>query len=62
MASKEIPAYGEREHSAYSWHVESISNLPLQLFNQEGDCLAAKLRPGKVPSAGGWKGLLLPEI
>jgi hypothetical protein len=32
------------------------------LFNREGDCLAAKLRPGNVHSADGWKELLLPEI
>ena len=34
----------------------------MQLFNREGDCLAAKLRPGNVHSAKGWKELLLPEI
>jgi hypothetical protein len=27
-----------------------------------GDCVAAKLRPGNVHSADGWKQLLLPEI
>ena len=27
-----------------------------------GDCLAATLRPGNVPSAEGWDDLLLPEI
>ena len=32
------------------------------LFNREGDCLAAKLRPGNVHSADGWEELLLPEI
>jgi hypothetical protein len=32
------------------------------LFNREGDCLAAKLRPGNVHSADEWEGLLLPEI
>ena len=31
-------------------------------FNREGDCLAAKLRPGNVHSAGDWEELLLPEI
>ncbi len=35
---------------------------PLLLFNREGDCLAAKLRPGNVHSAEGWDELLLPEI
>jgi hypothetical protein len=32
------------------------------LFNREGDCLAAKLRPGNVHSADGWEELLLLEI
>ena len=32
------------------------------MFNREGDCLAAKLRPGNVHSAEGWEELLLPEI
>jgi hypothetical protein len=31
------------------------------LFNREGDCLAARLRPGNVHSAEGWE-TLLPEI
>jgi Transposase DDE domain group 1 len=37
------------------------SSLSL-LFNRDGDCLAAKLRPGNVHSADGWEELLLPEI
>jgi hypothetical protein len=32
------------------------------LFNREGDCLGAKLRPGNVHSADHWEELLLPEI
>jgi hypothetical protein len=32
------------------------------MFNGEGDCLAAKLRPGNVHSAESWEELLLPEI
>jgi hypothetical protein len=32
------------------------------LFNGEGDCLAAKLRPGNVHSAEDWEELLRPEI
>ena len=32
------------------------------LFNQHGDCLATKLRPGNVSSAKDWDELLLPEI
>ena len=32
------------------------------MFNGEGDCLAAKLRPGNVHSAEEWDQVLLPEI
>ena len=32
------------------------------MFNGEGDCLAAKLRPGNVHSAEGWEEVLLPEL
>src|SRR6266851_891546 len=62
MDSTEIPVYGEQEQSAYNGHFESTCYHPLLLFNREGDCLAAKLRPGNVHSAEGWKELLLPEI
>jgi hypothetical protein len=41
---------------------ESTCYHPLLQFNREGDCLAAKLRPGNVHSADGWEELLLPEI
>ena len=62
MDSTEIPVYGEQEQSAYNGHFESTCYHPLLLFNREGDCLAAKLRPGNVHSADGWEDLLLPEI
>ena len=62
MDSTEIPVYGEQEHSAYNRHFESTCYHPLLLFNREGDCVAARLRPGNVHSAEGWKELLLPEI
>jgi len=62
MDSTEIPVYGEQEHSAYNGHFESTCYHPLLLFNREGDCLGAKLRPGNVHSAEGWEELLLPEI
>jgi Transposase DDE domain group 1 len=54
MDSAEIPVYGEQEQSAYNGHFESTCYHPLLLFNREGDCLAAKLRPGNVHSAEGW--------
>ena len=62
MDSTEIPVYGEQEQSAYNGHFESTCFHPLLLFNREGDCLAAKLRPGNVHSAEGWEKLLLPEV
>jgi hypothetical protein len=62
LDSTEIPVYGEQEHSAYNGHFESVCYHPLLLFNSEGDCLAAKLRPGNMHSADDWEGVLLPEI
>jgi hypothetical protein len=62
LDSTEVPVYGEQEQSAYNGHFESTCYHPLLLFNREGDCLAAKLRPGNVHSAEGWEELLLPEI
>jgi len=62
MDSTEIPVYGQQEQSAYNGHFESTCYHPLLLFNREGDCLAAKLRPGNVHSADHWEELLLPEI
>ncbi|MGH9339107.1 MAG: IS1380 family transposase [Acidobacteriota bacterium] len=62
MDSTEISVYGQQEQSAYNGHFESTCYHPLLLFNREGDCLAAKLRPGNVHSAEGWEELLLPEI
>ena len=62
MDSTEIPVYGQQEQSAYNGHFESSCYHPLLLFNREGDCLAAKLRPGNVHRADDWEELLLPEI
>jgi hypothetical protein len=62
MDSAEIPVYGEQDQTAYNGHFESTCYHPLLLFNREGDCLAAKLRPGNVHSADDWEELLLPEI
>jgi hypothetical protein len=62
MDSTEVAVYGHQEESAYNGHFESTCYHPLLLFNREGDCLAAKLRPGNVHSADGWEELLLPEI
>ncbi len=62
MDSTQIPVYGQQENSAYNGHFESTCYHPLLLFDREGDCLAAKLRPGNVHSADDWEELLLPEI
>ena len=62
LDSTEIPVYGQQEQSAYNGHFESTCYHPLLLFNREGDCLAAKLRPGNVHSAEDWDQVLLPEI
>ncbi|HUE02782.1 MAG TPA: transposase [Bryobacteraceae bacterium] len=62
MDPTEIPVYGQQEHSAYNGHFKSTCYHPLLLFNREGDCLAAMLRPGNVHSADDWEELLLPEI
>lgn len=62
LDSSESPVYGEQEQSAYNGYFGSVCYHPLFLFNSQGDCLAAKLRPGNVHSAEGWDELLLPEI
>ena len=62
LDSSESPVYGEQEQSAYNGYFRSVCYHPLFLFNSQGDCLAAKLRPGNVHSAEGWEELLLPEI
>src|SRR6266851_1068541 len=60
--SSESPVYGAQEQSAYNGHFESVCYHPLFVFNQDGDCLAATLPPGNVPSAKGWEEVLLPII
>ncbi|OLD61576.1 MAG: hypothetical protein AUI53_05200 [Acidobacteria bacterium 13_1_40CM_2_60_7] len=62
MDSSESPVYGEQEQSAYNGYFGSVCYHPLFLFNSQGDCLAAKLRPGNVSSEEGWEELWLPEI
>ena len=60
--SSESPVHGAQEQSAYNGHFESVCYHPLFAFNQNGDCLAATLRPGNVHSADGWEKILLPLI
>src|SRR5438093_8696894 len=56
--SSESPVHGTQEQSAYNGHFESVCYHPLFVFNQDGDCLAATLRSGNVPSAKGCYELL----
>jgi hypothetical protein len=62
MDSSESPVHGQQEGGAYNGHFETVCHHPLFLFNDHGDCLAAKLRPGNVSSADDWEELLVPEI
>jgi hypothetical protein len=50
--SSESPVHGTQEQSAYNGHFESVCYHPLFVFNPEGDCLAATLRPGNVHRGG----------
>jgi hypothetical protein len=53
--------YGEQEQSAYNGYFESVCKSPAVSVRPQGDCLAAKLRPGNVHSAEGWEEVL-PDI
>jgi len=60
--SSESPVHGAHEQSAYNGDFESVCYHPLFVFNPEGDCIAAKLRPGNVHSADAWDEVLLPTV
>jgi len=51
--SSESPVYGEQEGSAYNGYFGLKCYHPVFCFNQYGDCLKVKLRPGNVHSADG---------
>ena len=51
--STEDPAHGRQEQVVYNGHFKKNCFHPLFAFTSEGDCLAAKLRPGNVHSADG---------
>jgi hypothetical protein len=53
LDSSESPVYGEQEGSAYNGYFGLTCYHPLFCFNQFGDCLKVKLRPGNVHSADG---------
>jgi len=60
--SSESPVYGEQEESSYNGHFGLKCYHPLFVFNQYGDCLKVKLRPGNVHSSDGWKEFLEPLL
>ena len=62
MDSSESPVHGAQEGSASNGHFATGCDHPLFLFNDQGDGLAATLRPGNVHSADDWDDLLVPEI
>jgi hypothetical protein len=53
LDSSESPVHGEQEGSAYNGYFGLTCYHPLFCFNQYGDCLKVKLRPGNVHSADG---------
>ena len=62
MDSSESPVHGQQEGAAYNGHFEGVCYHPLFLFNQFGDCEAAKLRSGNVHSADDWQEVLDPVV
>jgi hypothetical protein len=50
-----------RELIAKAETIDSPQRVVLDMDSSEGDCLAAKLRPGNVHRADDWEELLLPE-
>lgn len=62
MDSSERPVYGEQEGATYNGHFECVCSHPLFCFNQFGDCEGARLRPGNVHRAHGWREVLEPIV
>jgi Transposase DDE domain group 1 len=62
MDTSERPLHSEHEGGAYKAHLESVCYHQLYLSNRHGDCLTARLCPGKVHSDEEWGEMLLPEI
>ena len=54
--------HGQQEGAAYNGHFECVCYHPLFLFNQFGDCEAAKLWSGNVHSADDWQEVLDPVV
>jgi len=53
LDSSESPVFGDQEGSAYNGYFKSKCYHPLFCFNEYGDCLKVKLRPGNVYSSVG---------
>ena len=62
LDSTEDPAHGKQEKMAYNGHFRKNCFHPLFAFTSEGDCLAAKLRPGNVHSADGTLDIFKPIV
>ena len=62
MDSSESPVYGNQEGGVYNGYFETKCYHPLFCFNQQGDCLKAKLRPGNVHSADGYMEFIEPIL
>jgi len=62
LDSSESPVYGEQEGSSYNGYFGLTCYHPLFCFNQYGDCLKVKLRPGNVHSADGCLEFIKPIL
>jgi Transposase DDE domain group 1 len=60
--STEDPAHDKQENVAFNGHFGKNCFHPIFAFTSDGDCLAAKLRPGNVHSADGVLDLLDPIV
>ena len=60
--STEDPVHGKQEGVAYNGHFGKNCFHPLFCFTSDGDCLAAKLRPGNVHSADGALEFIIPLV
>jgi hypothetical protein len=62
LDSSESPVFGDQEGSAYNGYFKSKCYHPLFCFNEYGDCLKVKLRPGNVYSADGCLEFIEPTL
>jgi hypothetical protein len=56
------PVHGGQAQSASNGPFESVGSHPLCGFNEDGDGLAATLRPGDVQRTDGWDAVRLPVL